>query len=143
MCHCFCCCRYIFRKINWHILSGFFLLIFFGIFLAMVKTYANLVCHFFSFFVCLYHLPATCCLGFVLEKESCPLCSEFLTGLCYAYKLHADAFPVPLNFFSDRTRCDFVLSHCMQTLELVQTKTSMSSHSVRFSFGVLNLSSKV
>ena len=25
-------------------------------------------------------------------------------------KLHADVFPIPLNFFSDRTRCDFVLS---------------------------------
>ena len=32
MCHCFCCCGYIFRKINWHILSVF------SISLAMVKT---------------------------------------------------------------------------------------------------------
>ena len=32
--------------------------------------------------------------------------------------------------------------HCMQTLELVHIKNSMSSHSVGFSSGVLNLSSK-
>ena len=43
------------------------------------------------------------------------------------------------NFF--RARHDFVLS--LQTLELVQTKSNMSSHSVRFSSaGVLNLSNK-
>ena len=48
--------------------------------------------------------------GFVFKTESCPLCSEFLTGVCYTWKLHADAFPIPLDFFSDRTRCDFVLS---------------------------------
>ena len=28
----------------------------------------------------------------------------------FALKLHADAFPIPLNLFSDRTRWDFVLS---------------------------------
>ena len=32
--------------------------------------------------------------------------------------------------------------HCMQTLELVHIKNSMSSHSVGFSSGVLNLSNK-
>ena len=37
MCHCFCCFGYIFRKINWYILSGFFTLVF-GVSLAMVKT---------------------------------------------------------------------------------------------------------
>ena len=43
------------------------------------------------------------------------------------------------DFF--RARHDFVLS--LQTLELVQTKSNMSSHSVRFSSaGVLNLSNK-
>ena len=43
------------------------------------------------------------------------------------------------NFF--RARLDFVLS--LQTLELVQTKSNISSHSVRFSSaGVLNLSNK-
>ena len=31
--------------------------------------------------------------------------------------------------------------HCMQTMELVQTKNSISSHSVRFSSRVLNLGS--
>ena len=40
-----------------------------------------------------------------------------------------------------RARHDFVLS--LQTLDLVQTKSNMSSHSVRFSSaGVLNLSNK-
>ena len=43
------------------------------------------------------------------------------------------------NFF--RSRHDFTLS--LQTLELVQTKSNMSSHSVKFSStGVLNLSNK-
>ena len=43
------------------------------------------------------------------------------------------------NFF--RARHDFMLS--LQTLELVQTKSNMSSHSVRFSSaGVFNLSNK-
>ena len=43
------------------------------------------------------------------------------------------------NFF--RARNDFMLS--LQTLELVQTKSNMSSHSVRFSSAeVLNLSNK-
>ena len=52
---------------------------------------------------------------------------------------HADAFVIPLNFF--RARRDSVLS--LQTLELVQTKNIMSSNSVTFSSGVLNLSIKV
>ena len=56
---------------------------------------------FFSFCIC--------AIGFRFKTESCSLCSEFLTGLCYAQKLHFDAFPIPLNSFSDRTRCDFVL----------------------------------
>ena len=37
LCHCFCYYGYIFRKINWHILSGFFPFVF-CICLAMVKT---------------------------------------------------------------------------------------------------------
>ena len=120
MCHCFCCCRYIFRKISWHILSGFSPLFFlFVIFLAIVKTdvknnfwrvyFSRPACHFF--FIVL--VPFSCYmlwLGFVFKKEHCPLCSEFLTVRCYAQKLYADAFPMPLNFFSDRTRYDFVLS---------------------------------
>ena len=52
---------------------------------------------------------------------------------------HVDAFVIPLNFF--KARRDFVLS--LQTLELVQTKNSMTSRSVRFSSRVLNLSSKM
>ena len=58
--------------------------------LAMVKTDVKNV--FFSrtwlpFFFYLCHLPATSQLGFVFKTESCPLCSEFLTDLCYAQKL--------------------------------------------------------
>ena len=37
LCYCFSCCGYIFRKINWHILSGFFPLVF-AISLATVET---------------------------------------------------------------------------------------------------------
>ena len=33
--------------------------------------------------------------------------------------------------------------HCMLTLEIVHTKSSMCSHSVRFSSGVLNVTKKV
>ena len=75
-------------------------------------------------------------MGFVFETESCPLCSEFSTGL-YAYKLHADAFPIPFNFFSDRTRCDFVLSLHANTGISPNQKQHEHTKSARFSSGVL------
>ena len=91
----------IFRKVNWHILSRVFFV--FGISLGMVKTYVkNVIIK--SLFVCLFvfcgtgpqmffylrHLLATYLFGFVFKIESCPLCFDFLTDLCYAYKLHAE-----------------------------------------------------
>ena len=49
--------------------------------------------------------------GFVITTESCQLCSEFLTGLCYAKKLHADGFWNSFEFVQiEPARCDFVLS---------------------------------
>ena len=72
--------------------------------------FPDLTCHFFFFFYTCAILLLHPIVGFVFKTEGCPLCSEFSTGLCYTYKLHDNAFPIPLNFFSDRARCDFVLS---------------------------------
>ena len=100
LCHCFCCCGYIFRNINWHILSGLFPLVF-AISLAIVKTnvknvfwkfffqnlHAIFFLFFFLFFVFVLFVLFACYLlelGFVFKTEICPLGSEFLTGLCYA-----------------------------------------------------------
>ena len=92
-----------------------FSLWFCGISLAMVTTDVKSVCWRVSFsrpglpfflFLYLCHSPDYSQV-FVFKTGSCPLCSEFLTGLCYASKLHADTFPKPLNFFSDRTRYDW------------------------------------
>ena len=78
-----------FQKINWHILSGFFPLVF-GISLAMDKTNVknawlnSLFFHNWSvilFFFNLCHLPAKCYLGFVFKTKSCSFSSEFLTDL--------------------------------------------------------------
>ena len=81
MCHCFCYCGCIFRTINWHILSGFFTLIF-AISLAMVKTNVkNFVWRvfffqnwspfsfFFFFFLDLCHFPVTCYSWVLLLKQ--------------------------------------------------------------------------
>ena len=52
----------------------------------------------------------------------------------------ADAFPIPLNFFSDRTRCDFVLSlHANTGISPNQEQHELT---LRVFSGVLNLSSK-
>ena len=93
----------------------------------------------FFFLICVICLLRA---GWILFKtENLPLFYEFLTDLCYADKLHADAFAIviPLNFF--RARCDFVLS--LETLELVQNKNSLSSYSFRFSSGLYHLSSQI
>ena len=68
ICHCFCYCGYIFRKINWHILSGFFRL-FFGISLALVKAdvkcldeqsfFPEMACH-FLFLICVIQTAWIC-----------------------------------------------------------------------------------
>ena len=121
---------YTFRKTNWLILPGFSLW-FFGIYLAMVKTDVKNV---FLFLICVICLLSASWV-FVFKTESCLLSSEFLNG----YKLHVDTFVIPLNVF--RVRREFLLS--LQALELVQTKISMSSHSIRFSFWIFNLNSKV
>ena len=93
----------------------------------------------FFFLICVICLLRA---GWILFKtENLPLFYEFLTDLCYAYKLHADAFAtvIPLNFF--RATCEFVLS--LETLELVQNKNSLSSYSLRFSSGLYHLSSQI
>ena len=82
----------IFSERSQHILSGFFPSIFFGISLALVKTnvknvfwrvfFPDLAWNFFLLFV---FVPFACyMLGFVFKTESCPLCFNFLTGVCYA-----------------------------------------------------------
>ena len=148
LCHCFCCCGYIFRKINWHILPGFFPLVF-GISLAMVQTDVKnvlLKSLFFQRLATVFFLICIICLlwaSWVLCLKQkvfhCVLRFWLISGLLCLEVTHADAFIIPLNCF--RARRDYVLS--LPTLGLVQTKNSMSSHSVRFSSGVLNLSSKV
>ena len=97
----------------------------------MVKTDVKNV---FLFLICVICLLSASWV-FVFKTESCLLSSEFLNG----YKLHVDTFVIPLNVF--RVRREFLLS--LQALELVQTKISMSSHSIRFSFWLFNLNSKV
>ena len=79
-------------------------------------------------------------LAFVIKTESCPLCSEFcVCVMLRSYMLMLFQYLwIPSKVEPDVT----LRYHCMQTLELVQTKNSMSSHSVRFSSRVLNLSSK-
>ena len=134
----------IFRKINWHVLSEFYPLVF-GISLAMVKTDVKnvLLNSIFSrtglslFFVfCVICLVSASWVLFLNQKAiHCVLsfwliCDMLRSSCCFHSTLH---------FF--KFRRDFVLS--LQILELVQTKSSMSSHSVRFSSGVLNLSRKI
>lgn len=125
---------YTFRKTNWLILPGVSLL-FFGIYLAMVKTDVKNV---FLFLICVIYLLSASWV-FVFKTESCLLRSEFLNDLGYGYKLHVVTFVIPLNVF--RVRREFLLS--LQALGLVQTTISMSSHSIRFSFWIFNLNCKV
>ena len=114
---------------------GFFSL-FFGISLAVVKTgcemsywivfFSRNGLPFFVFDLCHIFLLSASWVLFLKRKLSIALC-EFMLR-----KLHK-------NFFRAWWH-DFVLLS-LQTLELVQTKSNMSSHSVRFSSaGVLNLS---
>ena len=135
---CFYYCGYIFRKINWHILSRFFHLCF-GISLAVVKTDVKCLTEksfffsrnglpFFGFDLCHICLLSATWVLFLKRKLPIAFC-EFMLRKLHIYN----------NFF--RSRQDFVLS--LQTLELVQTKSTMSSHLVRFSSaGILNLSNK-
>ena len=96
--YCFCCCRYIFRKIR--IFSeGFFPLVF-AISLATVKTdvkifskmsffFPELVCRFFSFFG-LGHLPTTfysCTLLLKQKIVHCVLCFWLVCIMLGSYML--------------------------------------------------------
>ena len=117
--------------------------------LAMVKTavknvlwraFPDLACHFFLFlFLC--HLLARCyCLVWFLKRKvaHCVLSFWLVYVMLRSYML----MPFQYLWISSQIEPDVALCyHCMQTLELFQTKDSMSSHSVRFSSGVLNLSS--
>ena len=144
--HCFCCCEYIFRKINWHIFSRFFPLVF-VISLAIVKTHVEIAfwrvlfsrpgLPFFSFWD-LCHLPATCYSCVLFSKQKVAHCVLSFWLVCTMLRSY-NSFE--LFQIEPPARCDFVSS--LQTLELVQTKKSLSSHSVRFSTAELNLSSNV
>ena len=140
--NCFCCCGYIFRKINWHILSGFFPLVF-AISLAMVKTVVkNVFWRVFFFFqiwpalfifFCLIHLPATYYGWVLFLKQKVVHCVLSFWLVCVMLKSY---IPMLFQYFwiSSQTKLD-VTYHCMQILKLVWTKNSMSSHSVRFPMG--------
>ena len=86
LCHCFSCCEYFFRNINWHILSVFFPLVF-GI--SLVNWYKECLNEeiffqrtgmpFLFFFICVIYLLYDSWALF--KTESCTLCFEFLTNL--------------------------------------------------------------
>ena len=140
MCHCFCCCGYVIRKANWHTLSGFFPLFSCGSSLAMVKTDVKSAfwrVSFFRpdlslFFLFLYlcHLPTTCYSWVLFLKQN-----VVHRVLSFWHQLLVMPRSYMLMLFQylwissqiepHVTSC----YHCMQTLELVQTKNSMSSHS--------------
>ena len=138
MCHCFCCCAYLFRKINWHILPEFFPLIFFSSYgyvffprpylpFFSFFIFASFACYMQYWVLFLKQKVVHCVLSFWLV---CVMLRSYILMLFQYLWISSQIEP-------DVTLC----YHCMQTLELVQTKNS--SHSVRFSSGVLNLSSKV
>ena len=144
--HCFCCCEYIFRKINWHIFSRFFPLVF-VISLAIVKTHGefyfqDLVCHFFIFGICVICLLHAI-VGFCFQNRKLPTVFWVFDWSALCLEVTCSCFYNSFELFQIEppARCDFVSS--LQTLELVQTKKSLSSHSVRFSTAELNLSSNV
>ena len=45
-----------------------------------------------NFFYYFFHLPDKCYIGLFFKTKICQLCPKFLTDLCYAWKLHGDAF---------------------------------------------------
>ena len=147
--HCFCWCGYIFRKINWQIFSVFFPLVF-AISLAMVKTDVKNVFwrvffsrtglpFFFFFWICVIYLLCTCYSWVLFLKQKvvhCVLSFWLVCVMLRSYMLMLFQYLwISCQIEPDVTLC----YHCMQTLELVQTKNSMSSHPVRFSPAVLNL----
>ena len=146
MCLCFCCCGYIFRKINWHILSGFFPF-FCDMSLTMVKTDVKIVSWrvlFFKtwpaifFFFCICAILLHAIVGVFFKKfVRCVLSFWLVCVMLRSYMLMLFQY---LWISSQIEPYVALCYHCMQTLELVQTKNSKSSRSVRFSSGVLNLS---
>ena len=144
--YCFCCCEYIFKKINWHILSVFFPLVF-AIYLGIVKTDVKNVLWrvFFSrtgpAILCLFGFVPFACYGFVF-KTTLSILFWVLDWSVLCLEVTCWCICNNFKFLQiDPVRRDFISSQ--QTLELVQTKNCMSSHSSRFSSGVLNLSCKV
>ena len=116
--------------------QDFSLWFFCGISLAMVKTdvksffwrvsFSRPGLPFFSFFVFVPFTYYMLLLAFVIKTESCPLCSEFcVCVMLRSYMLMLFQYLwIPSQIEPDVT----LRYHCMQTLELVQTKNSMSSH---------------
>ena len=105
------------------------------------SLFPDLACHFFLFLY-LCHSPTTCYCWLLLLKQKvahCVLSFWLVCVMLRSYMLMLFQYLwIPSKIEPDVT----LRYHCMQTLELVQTKNSMSSHSVRFSSRVLNLSSK-
>ena len=98
-------------------------------------------CHFFHFLY-LCHSSTTCYILVLLLKQKVVPCVLSFWLVCVMLRSYMLMFS-PFLWISSQIEPDVTLCcHCMQTLELVQTKNNMSSHSVRFSSGVLNLSSK-
>ena len=95
----------------------------------------------FFLFLYLCHSPTTCYNWVLFLKQKVVHCvlSFRLVYMLRSYILMLFQY---LWIFSQIEPDVTLCYHCMQTLELVQTKNSMSSHSVRFSSRVLNLSSK-
>ena len=128
MCHCFCCCGYISRKINRHIQSGFFILILFGISLAMVKTDMKNVfwkCLFF-FFLYLCHLPAICYSWVLLLKQKVVHGASSFWLVCVVLRCYMLMLLQYLWIYSQIKPDVTLCYHCMQKLELVQNKNSLS-----------------
>ena len=107
------------------------------------SLFPDLVCHFFLFLY-LCHSPTTCNSWVLLSKLEVVHCVLSFWLLCvmlrsYMLILFQDQYLwISFQIEPDVTLC----YHCMQPLELVQTKNSISSHSVRFPSGLLKLSSK-
>ena len=153
MCHYFCCCGYIFRKINDTSRQDFPLWYFFWYFSSVLlklnwkmssemSLFPGLARHFFLFLY-LCHLPATCYSWVLFSKQKVVHYVLSFWLICVRLRSYMLILFSYLRI-SSQIEPDVTLSyHCMQTLELVQTKNSISSHLVRFSSVVLNLRSKV
>ena len=100
--------------------------------------FPDLTCHFFLFLY-LCHLPATCNSWVLFLKQKvvhCVLSFWLVCVMLRSYMLMLFQYLwISCQIEPDVTLC----YHCMQTLELVPTKNSMSYYSVRFPSGLLNL----